>query len=394
MNKLWVIILVLFLAVLVLIYQVIKVESGQKQTNQAVSVSKSDIKNCEKQVSQTRCWEILIKTALNQKGLPAAFDVLTQLYAMEPAFATDCHGFTHQLGEAAYYLFDQGKSVALNGKTSYCGFGFYHGFMETLLDNGGKLQEARDFCAYVGKTLADQTANAENACYHGIGHGAVDGIDPKTWGSAQAMIAVSLDTCKKVATTDRFLNECASGTFNSLAILYGEPKYKLTLNQSDPFRICQQQAAADFKRPCYEEMNTLIMRLGNNDFNQAAIFLKTIKEASYAPSATASLAGYAAHFIPENKTDNSDMIESCRRLLSNLQTACITGFVGGLIEFGSPDVEYVNAIIFCQAKTLNEEQRKACFDRVLWLASVYYPADKFQMVCDKVEEKYRVYCSR
>src|SRR4029077_10011559 len=115
-------------------------------------------------------------------------------------------------------------------------------------------------------------------CYHGIGHGAVDGSDPRTWGKAEALIAPSLDMCKKVALTDTFLLRCGSGVFNSLAMMYSANQFNLVLDKSNPFLVCAEQPSRPLKSACYGEMNTLIMHFSDNDFRKSMAFLKLIRE--------------------------------------------------------------------------------------------------------------------
>ncbi|MDZ4285143.1 MAG: hypothetical protein U1A28_04935, partial [Patescibacteria group bacterium] len=76
----------------------------------------------------TLCSQEEIGAALTAGGVSAAFDVVASLYTRQ-SFSGDCHGYAHEIGEAAYFLYEGGKDMRLSPKTSYCGYGFYHGFM-------------------------------------------------------------------------------------------------------------------------------------------------------------------------------------------------------------------------------------------------------------------------
>ena len=350
------------------------------------------IQDCTPQKNPRQCWEQAIKSAINTQGLGAAFDLIAQLYATQPVFASECHSYTHELGQAAYFLFKKDQKINLGDKTSYCGFGFYHGFMETLINNGGQIQEARDFCSYAGRVVKGQGTDAEGSCYHGIGHGAVDGSDPRTWGNAEALIASALDMCKKVALTDTFLLRCTSGIFNSLAIMYSTSQYKLVVDKSNPFGICAEQSSRPIKSACYGEMNTFILHYNNEDLKKVADFLKLVREKEYLSLTIEGVATYIASYALKNGISNDKVIEFCRWLDSASQPSCMQGFGGGLIEFGSPTLGYVSAINFCSTKKLTEAEANACFTKVLWLAGVYYPKERQAEICAKVEEKYKQHC--
>ncbi|MDP3794447.1 MAG: hypothetical protein Q8R13_00765 [bacterium] len=340
----------------------------------------------------TQCWGYRIDSALNNQGLDAAFDVFAKAYLKDAGFASNCHGFTHKLGEAAYALFSKNQEVPLTPKTSYCGFGFYHGFLEALMARTGSVRGAKEFCAYAKRAFASENSDAEGACFHGIGHGVVDGSDPGSWGDVEAFIAPGLKICTQVADPDYFIDRCASGVFNSLAILYFDPKYKLALNEDDPFWICRKQDAHYFKKPCYEEMNTLIFKLGQNDVLQSTRFVEEIKDDVYARLAMVSLAAYAAFFIQDQDAAFSKSIDACRRIQKRLQTSCIVGFAAGLIEHGSPSNEGNAALQLCGSKKLLPDEQDACFGRVIPYLAVVTGKEKMQEICQTIDVKYKKYC--
>eukprot|EP00923_Selenidium_pygospionis_P025169 GHVN01044337.1.p4 GENE.GHVN01044337.1~~GHVN01044337.1.p4 ORF type:complete len:101 (+),score=5.81 GHVN01044337.1:571-873(+) len=97
-----------------------------------------------------------------------------------------------------------------------CGYGFYHGFMETLLLTSGDVEEARAFCRYADEQLRGQASAASTACYHGTGHGAVDGGDTRAWGDVDAIMEPGFALCDQVAETEF---HCTSVTLGYLTLL-------------------------------------------------------------------------------------------------------------------------------------------------------------------------------
>src|SRR3989344_7401121 len=167
-----------------------------------------------------QCFQEMMESTLTKSGLDQAFMLMDQLFKTDPTFAKDCHDFAHLLGEKAYQQFLTDQKFNLPDKTSYCAYGFYHGFMEKLLHSGGSLDQAKSFCKYAGEKLGQQNADAEGACYHGIGHGAVEDVtDPKLFGNSQAIIQPSLDLCEQVSETEDKLFRCTTGVFNALEIV-------------------------------------------------------------------------------------------------------------------------------------------------------------------------------
>lgn len=338
-----------------------------------------------------QCWEDLLDSTLKYQGIDKAFDIVESLYNTEATFASNCHGYVHIIGQKAYRLFSTHQDFNLSLKTSYCGYGFYHAFMESLLTSGGNLDEARQFCDYVDKKMGSTIADTKGACYHGIGHGVADNHDQKHWDSEEVLVGPALKLCEKVAPNDILLNRCSSGVFNVLAISYSSNR--VNLNLQNPLSFCNQLSNNIYKRTCYEEMNTLLFSLSHGDFIQAAKFVEEIGDDNFANSGIRSLAGVFGMSLVKN-TDFTNAIYDCRNLQERLRLSCIRGFVGGLIEAGQPHQEYVKALQFCaDERLLSGDEKKACYQEFLWLSSQYYPEQKYQQICQSVDSKYRQNCN-
>ncbi len=339
--------------------------------------------------SKVQCWQKALVQTLQQQGIDAAFQMFGNFYDTNTAFRQNCHSFTHLLGQEAYQKFKEHGHVNISPKTSYCGYGFYHGFMEALIYNG-TVAKAREFCISVNQQLASQT-NAWTPCLHGIGHGVTDASDSTAWGNTQAMIQPGLMICEKLGVDDYEKDLCASGVFNSLANFYGNPTYHLSLDKQDPLAICRKQDQTYFKAACYGEMNTLLMNLADGDFRRAARFIETMSEYEYQARAIDSLATHAVHFSLTKDQHDHD-IQTCHVLLPQLRAPCIAGLGAGSMEFGTPEKEYIQALAVCDDSVVNLEERKACFARVLWLTSLRYPAEQQTSICASVAPPYRQHC--
>lgn len=333
-----------------------------------------------------QCWQKVIQEKLRNNDLDAAFAALDAFTRQNPSRLGDCHGLAHEIGEEAYRLFNRNKDFALSPKTSYCGYGFYHGFMETLVYTTSDMAQARAFCDYADKKLKFFIADAGGACIHGIGHGSVDDVpDPSVWGNMQAIVQPALALCERVAQNQDELFRCASGAFNALEILSDSGQYKLSTNQKDPFSICREQPEK-YKRACYTQFLVSAMLVTDNDFSQTARLIDTIPEDAYARE---TLAGLAVERVRLQKTDYEETTRWCGSLPARFHIPCITGFAEGFLKYGPPEAEYVRAIDFCGSQLLAESERSACFGRVLSILRNFTTAEKAREICLKTELRYQ-----
>ncbi len=349
--------------------------------------------DCKKESqSKAQCWEAALEGILKKDGLAAAYDAYTQLYSTEPAFAENCHGFTHKLGETAYLEFVQNGEFPVTPQVAYCSYGFFHGFIEAMMQKGGDVSKARDMCAYIDKQLTGKTSTL-GACLHGIGHGVTDGSNLRAIGNVEAQISPGLKLCHDIALNDQELKLCATGVFNALAGMYLDPKYKLNLDKKDPFRICRQQETSDIKHACYDDFKAMIFTLGDNDFAKAAKYLEAVKEDTFAQDAMDNLATYYVYFLLKDP-DMSQAVATCHRLQARLRTFCISGLGTGLMTAGVPDQDYIRALDFCHSLLLTTDEQAGCFKRVLWLTKNRYSADMQMKICQTVDEKDRYFCTK
>lgn len=353
--------------------------------------------------NESACWQEEIKKALDIGGLAAAFDVLADFYSASPAFAADCHGFTHELGKAAYEKFSHGDELDITPKTSYCGYGFYHGFMETLLQTSGDVDEARRFCAYVDEKLSRERSGAATACYHGMGHGVVDGSDPRAWGDAQKMIESGMNMCKRVAETEFQEYLCATGIFNSIEVLARDPKYKITELLGDPFQLCHTQPAL-YREPCYTNMIPAVLSLAGGDFIKAAQYIE--EQIQYADEPT--IDGFTNremvvlslfHEFMRGNIDTPDYaargVALCRSLLEHSRLPCVEGITDGHMKYGKPGYEYEQVFVFCSYEELRPDEKDICYKHILTRLPIWYGKEGQVRICknENIPEAYKAYCN-
>lgn len=380
------IIITLFLVIVVgLGYFLFQFRSSEKT---AEHLSLQNCKDNSNIPSKYQCWEELLELTLKEKGIKDAFLVFDNLYKNESQFASACHGYTHRLGEITYQLLIKGQDFDFPPQTAYCGYGFYHGLTELLLQTKGP-KEAGKLCdskkSKITKVLYD-------ACYHGIGHGALSSSakESQIWGDPQKMIDYALRLCNQSTDDGIEKSRCASGIFMELVNLYSEGKLKLASIRDDPLSICRKQQ--DFvKMDCYTQMNGVLNMIAGGKLKESAKFVEAIDEDKYAIEAIITI---AAPTVDITKTDFTEDINICRNLQKRLHLPCIKGLVLAFLLKGLPGVEYEKAMTFCELYLLSEDEKEACFELLLRHSSEMYAPDTMNIICNKVESQHKKsYCT-
>jgi len=402
-RKIWVTLVLIAIGIVVFFGVLIFKDIGNISLISSIK-TKGLQEECEnKGQGQVQCWEDLLSETLEKQGISAAFDVIDHMYEAQ----SDCHGYVHIIGEEAYKLFSENKDMELTSKTYYCGYGFYHGFMETLLHTSGNIQKAREFCAYVDKQLTEQVKGAEAACYHGIGHGAVDGGDPRYWGDIEGMIKPSIEMCELVAETEFQLYICATGVFNAIDILSLDPKYKLDSIEEDPYWLCDRQSA-HYKEACYTNMIPPLLRTMQRDFSKIAQRIETIEEHEEDYSLTSMMEGigennYSMRYIVmsalfheyarANLTKAKEGIMLCHTLKDpRSRIPCIEGLSGAFMKYGEPKIEYIKGLEFCNLPELAKDEQIACFQHIITRLRLWYSSDVASQICKTVKEEFQNFC--
>lgn len=341
--------------------------------------------------AKQQCWEELIDTVLNTKGLDGGFEIINLLYE-DPEFASDCHGYTHLLGEKAYELFSHNKSVNIPPKASFCGFGFYHAFMESLLYKTGDLKLAYKFCKNVKSESESGTRLAILSCFHGIGHGLLEDIpNIKITENASTLIKNPLEICQQISDDEVEVGRCASGVFNVLAIYYGNPNSGLQADNNDPYAICKVQSKQYIREHCFDQLNSYVLfHLAKRDLLVAAKFAEDLQRNEDAEAAIHGITGVYGQ-TNVGKVDYSEVIRNCKILQTRLHQKCFEGFLLGMLEGGKPNAEHLEGSKFCGNILLNEKEKTFCYNTLVWNVGAIHP-EKLDGFCRNLKPEYQQNC--
>lgn len=336
------------------------------------------------------CYREQISYTLEHQGINQTYELITRLYGGSSGFASTCHEYTHFIGEQAYRKFKRDKSLfIIPQKAYYCGYGFFHGFLEQLLQETGDLEQARKFCTVA---RVEGSPHSESACYHGIGHGvAADGI-PENYASSEDYLDSALALCEQVGDNYERKKLCSSGAYNALAIVWQKSNNLFLADRRDPYAFCAQEIKPYFREACFHQMNTFIYDINRGDMVKAMIFVEAIPNTK---DAVAAMEGLATHFgaVRARQGDFNAEAAICQGLQERVRSICVTGFVSGVLEKGTPEKEYADAERFCKSTELTASFRDKCFQRLASSFPLWYPHEKASAICETIPEKYRLYCS-
>lgn len=327
------------------------------------------------------CWEGDVTDALEKKGLEEAFGVFKSIYAQYPEFrGLNCHDATHILGAAAYRAYASDHTVIDRPETSYCGYGFYHGFMETMLlqEGPGQYERVRAYCESL-KT-GQGLNNPAGACYHGIGHAAFDSVKGTLWGDNEKMVDDALGACEKAALGGPERVQCSTGVYNALANAASAGTYDLSFSYPDPLKICRIQKQ-EYQKGCFSELGLGVIR--DEKLDRAAS-LHLIESLEDIDGASQLLLGYVGDEVKRSiaSIDLGDFHDLCTSFASQKnQDACTRGVISGLREGGEPGNEYKLMFRYC-GLSLEDSQRIACYAFAISQArGVARDRSEFQKAC-------------
>ncbi len=356
------------------------------------------IATCNESDAPDACFDVLVSDAYRQGGLQSAFELIGNIADASPSFSVNCHGNAHELGRLSYEDWRAAGEVDFTPRAAYCGYGFYHGFMEALLADSGDAKKGRELCEHLGAAFEEESVDADGACYHGIGHGAVDGTDVGNWGNPDAMIRSALSLCEQVmaglpVTPTGPLYRCTTGAYNALEILSQSEKYRLTELASNPFSFCARQKAT-YRQGCNTNMIPALMRLVRDDFIAATDSITALTQVGIDRESlvTDLFHEYIRLHFAEGDHGIASGIATCIKLSHPYVAACIDGLAGGYLKYGTPTLEYKQLLALCASPVLPQGHADHCFAYGLSRLRVLYSQEKTDAICRGLPLAFQSYC--
>lgn len=358
--------------------------------NSSDMISLANKDNCQKLVDlgqQRVCWRNLLESTVDKNGLDEGFRLFREIAQLEPE---DCHGYAHDLGSYAFAAYSKGKKIQVGEEASYCGYGFWHGFMERFAANS-LLDEAKNFCESQMGSTPELLSRIRNSCAHGIGIGLIpDPPSVKFWGQTQPLVEPALEYCDTLKREYSMIENCYAGAFHAMVTYMVEKEYKFVFDKDNFFGLCLLQKEK-YRPECYYQIAPKLPGLTHDDLPRVFKLLNQIpSQEVYLRTLDTALINFTNQHMTVN--DRIDFFQKCRALEPTLASVCISSMVESIFNTGVPDKEYLKAIELCSSKEFIDSEKSICFEKVLSLSRSHYSKNKVEGICVSIKKVYKNIC--
>lgn len=325
------------------------------------------------------CVRSEVDTVVATQGVEAALELVAKI-SFNNVPGVDCHGLMHTIGQAAFEHSIHHTYPTITNATAYCGYGFFHGYVEAAFLSGSSVNESatlvKDFCSYV-TGHADTVLS--DACFHGVGHGSLAFAlsDESLWGKPLLAIAKALEACKNIAPNDTSYSRCSSGVFMEFNTMVAEKQYGMTVDPANPFAICLAQEEKD-RLDCYSQWYGIIKYLAKNDFAQSLQYSLTIKDKGMAEQSMIALAGADSDLSDSHVASK---IETCTLLPTAWRWPCLEGVVLAALLNATPGAEYKTATSVCTRDSFPNDFVNECYNFLVERDEYAYKSANIPQVC-------------
>ncbi len=353
---------------------------------------------------QIECIFGVIDEALRSQGVGSAMYVFKAAYEEFPNFASGgCHSRSHRLGDMVYFgLYLQYQSfdaIDFTEDTTACGFGFYHGFMEHLIQDHPDPAFITETCDYLQNRLEKNMGDMRITCYHGAGHGLalahIETLPKSAWGNVAAFTNVPARWCLELPEgSSSDIEQCLEGIYNILVDLMETKQYGFAYDRERPFAVCLTRPQAH-REACVYEMAQKLDSASGMDPKQMVRLVRAIPETKLQHLAFGvGIAGVIQQDVA-NRGGYRDIFEKCRTLDDTYYELCIKSIVAGLFEHGNPQEEYVTALVFCAETSIADRGLdNRCYTTIAERLPRFYGDEKILRVCNEFPQAYREECKR
>jgi len=301
---------------------------------------------------QAACWAEEFREHFEKGGLDEMFLAFNQYLKRDPLFKNNCHDIMHIVGEVAYSEYVQTGIVIDRPETATCGYGFYHGFIETMAAEEGNYTGAKAYCDLVSNSDNFPNKNlaidAGAACRHGFGHSIFDSIEGSAWGDADAMVATGLAECENIFNTEENRRSCSTGVFNSLAIALFNNFYKLAFDKNDPLHSCRIVKDL-YKSGCFIETVVHYAALKNLKQADALQLIYTTDPISYPITIEAYTSDQAQWRLPYDYAEFKKLADWCIDTIKDpkLEHYCLRGIHFGIYKMNDAFTQQAESQKIC-----------------------------------------------
>lgn len=369
-----------------------------------VSLDRAGASCAEKksEAEQADCWMQIVLLELRKRGIGPAFRQFAKLYERYPVFgATGCHSHAHRVGDAAYYGLYVAEGLSLKEidfpqETTTCGYGFFHGFIEHLIQDKPDEAFVVETCEYLRGRLAGTMRDIGTICYHASGHGfqqtEADDLHSELWGRADLLVQRPLARCESLPTNDAEIEDCRQGVFNVITDWMAFKNFGLALDLDDPLRLCRALPER-WHHACFYELAQKLEPVTRDSPAKAAALVGGITRGALREMTFGvMIAGMLQRQAPLNGYPR--IIAECIAIADDaLFKTCVQSSANGLMEHGSPGREYEKVLDLCATPALSARGGdRFCYEALAHRLSRFYPAEKKHTICGKFPASFHDAC--
>ncbi|MEK7505585.1 MAG: hypothetical protein AAB597_01675 [Patescibacteria group bacterium] len=339
------------------------------------------------------CWLQIVFERLRNDGIASAYETFGRLYDSYPLFgASGCHQHAHKVGDTAYYeLFVAAGRRDIEGmdfpqSATSCGYGFFHGFIEHLIQDHPSPAYVTTACEYLRGKYSGTMRDIGTICYHASGHGftlaQVDTLPKTEWGKLPGFIARPLAQCEDLPfAKEREVEDCREGVFNVIADWMTGNEYGLRFDYEHPFDTCADTPIRA-AYACYYELGQKLEPVIKDNPLVAERLVAPIEDKGLRETAFGVMvAGMMQRKVPLG--EEKKILDSCLKIGDQaLFRVCILSLANGMMEHGSPGKEYQRVLFVCSDSRLEERGIGGfCYDTLALRLSRFYAPEKKLRIC-------------
>jgi len=355
-------------------------------------------------------YRVMQKEMQRTNSVKVGIDILSKIKKME-VFKESiknterCHGFMHRIGDWAYYNLYRGlekniSDIDFPQLTTICGYGFFHGFIEHLIQDNSDPVFFNNICELLKNRFGYSMKKISKACYHGIGHGFIlaqaDKISKEHWGDLNKFVDEPVLRCANLPSANQSeIETCWRGIFSTVAVFWTRnQEYGFSYDPYILFEQCNmlQSRANDICHIVF----TLEFEIPDPKDNPASfedVFINlSVDEDLTKESFVGPISEIIARNTKSGKYKYRETLAQCESLNELFYKLCISGIARGLIVYEAPG-EHKEALSFCSEKII--EQRgleNFCYEKIIKYASLVYSVSDVNSICKRFPSHIREEC--
>ena len=351
---------------------------------------------------QVDCVYRLINKELQTKGIESGMDLFALAYNRFVSFSgTGCHRHAHRVGDMVYYenyLQNGGlENIVFSQNTTACGYGFFHGFIEHLVQDRPVPRFVTDTCSYLDEKYGETMGDIRIICYHGSGHGFmlnhIERVSAGEWGKVNSFVEEPITYCEQLPDANHIeMEECFQGIFNILADWMEDEEFGFDYDEYNPFGVCGE-VGEKYRHACNYELAQKLGGIVENDPVQVYEVAIRVEDRKFREVVFGvAVAGIIQQTINDG-LGYEWVLDRCNDLADDFFEICISSTVNGLFEHGEPQNEYRIPLRLCTENAIvNRGLGLMCHKAISDRLRRFYEPSRIDKICTEFTNESQELC--